>query len=236
MFTKTGLVAIWSHDRVLLIFFKKGVTPYNTHNFYTEETGDFKLFLNYITDVKIHKKRLFQTTLLNNLHTTPAFVHLQNTYSNLPRAITVRCALFEKNDYATIRIMKTPPVVENPDQKLASKHWDDFKYNSRGKPFDNPLLQFEDEKPGPSERPEEQLRPNNIQNNDMARVEAWADRVPDMKAQSVSNFFIPPAPLHDAPTPRPAPSRKCLWGLGCDNRANIVCRASDAHLGHFCTL
>jgi hypothetical protein len=217
----------------LLTFVKREITPYNIHSFYTEETGDFKLSLNYFTDVKIHKKRMFQTTLIDNLHTLEAFAYLQNTYLNLRGAITVRCAPFAKNDYTTIRNIKTAPVIEIPGQALTSEHWSEYTYRRKGKDSDNPLLQFGDDKPEPLKKLEEP-RLNDNQTADMTRVKEWAGRVPDMEAQPVSNFFILPAPLNDAPAPRAAPSRKCPCDSSCDKRANVDCRTSDSQLGYFC--
>lgn len=108
--------------------------------------------------------------------------------------------------------MKSSPVVESPSHKLASKNWDEFKYHRRGKDSDNPLLQFEDEKPG-SSTPEEELQPNNNQTTDITRIKAWAGTVPDLESQA-GPFFIPPTPLNETPTPPPASSRKCCYTLG----------------------
>jgi len=167
--------------------------------------------LNYITDVKVFKKRLFQTTLLDN-RDIGILASYGNTYKTLPQAITVRCAPFEKQNYLPQRNIKGSPLVETPSEAFGLPEWSTFIYSSKGEAKDNPLRYFDDAQEASSEPQKAIVQLNTYaerESNIATHIEEWANKVPSMEPEPALDFFIQAKPMDDAPS---APAiRKCSF-------------------------
>jgi hypothetical protein len=158
--------------------------------------------LNYITDVKVFKKRLFQTTLLDNRDIGVLAPH-GNTYKTLPKAITVRCAPFEKQNYLPHRNIKGSPVVETPGNAFGLPEWGTFTYSSKGEAADNPLRYFDDAQEPSSEPQKAAVQQDTYAervSNIIKHIKEWANKVPTMEPEPALDFFVQAKPMDDAPS------------------------------------
>ena len=191
--------------------------------------------MNYVTDVKVFKKRLFQTTLLDN-RDIGVLAPVGNTYRTLPRAITIRCAAFEKQNYVTHRHIKGSPVVATPGEALGLHEWRTFTYSSKGEPADNPLRYFDDAQE-PSSEERETAVPQEFyaerESNITKHIKEWANKVPTMEEPTL-DFFIQAKPMDDTPS---APAiRKCSFLCTYDRTADFRFSFSKTLMGYRCNV
>ncbi|EPE31588.1 hypothetical protein GLAREA_12344 [Glarea lozoyensis ATCC 20868] len=115
-------------------------SQYISHSFYTEDTGNYELSLKHLYDVKIAKKRMFETTLIDDLD---KLYDIHNSEHNLEKFITVRCAIHnsEQGSFAAVK-NKVTIVNKEPNFGETRICWEGFSCASKESP--NSLRHFED--------------------------------------------------------------------------------------------
>ncbi|KAH8674739.1 hypothetical protein BGZ60DRAFT_557090 [Tricladium varicosporioides] len=112
------------------------------HSFYSEAHKDPLLAFKYILDVKVHKKRIFQMTLLDvNCPQTESHdnLGLNLDYDVLSYALTIRCApLDESGQSIPYRNMKATPIIGDPKNDSKGQHHR-FIFSHKGDPASDPV-------------------------------------------------------------------------------------------------
>ncbi|CAG8975536.1 hypothetical protein HYALB_00005604 [Hymenoscyphus albidus] len=93
------------------------------HAFYTESTDDFELSLKYLNDVKIDKKRMFNTTLLDPLNPRVGDIYT---------AVTVRCATLDLGKDTYVAVSRVHATGIDPIVGHVREQWANFLYNPTG--------------------------------------------------------------------------------------------------------
>ncbi|KAF4634029.1 hypothetical protein G7Y89_g4089 [Cudoniella acicularis] len=159
------------------------------HSFYGEDIAHPKVSMKYLTDVKIHKKKFYATTLLDNLDNQEETRHFDRHYGLLHNAVTVRCALKDPQTQSLVphKKIKVPPVVEDPDNTDGSTQWKDFNFSSKGESKDDPMRYFSPQQRSIVETSVAAQVPNVIvpatpammDTLQAAQITRWANQVPE---------------------------------------------------------
>src|SRR4051812_28561909 len=99
-------------------------SQYISHSFYTEDTGNYELSLKHLYDVKIAKKRMFETTLIDDLD---KLYDIHNSEHNLEKFITVRCAIHNSGQ-GSFAAVKNKVTIVNKEPNFGETRicWEGF--------------------------------------------------------------------------------------------------------------
>ncbi|KAH6670732.1 hypothetical protein B0J14DRAFT_102216 [Halenospora varia] len=177
------------------------------HSFYSETLEDPLLAFKYILDVKVHRKRLFQMTLLDSVDCLQTESQdnfsLNRHYGVLKYALTVRCAPLDDNGKSVPhRNMKATLVIEDPENDGESQ-WHKFTFSRKGDPTSDPMRLLSGKKsttaavtavPAIIQAPQSMTptppvvtpMPQVMDNTQVAEIAKWAIDVPEMDPEPMT--------------------------------------------------